>query len=112
MEPVLEQRFSDYQRRLGKQITKAALALSKVEEVSSLLKTSIQQQSKNVEDVETRLLPASQEIKAFAKQTEMVAEELEQEAEKSSKRTCLCLIVGSVAVVLVGLGVGLYFVFK
>lgn len=77
MEPVLEQRFSDYQRRLGKQITKAALALSKVEEVSSLLKSSIQQQSKNVEDVETRLLPASQEIKVFAKQTEKVAEELE-----------------------------------
>jgi len=77
LEPVLEQRFSDYQRRLGKQITKAALALSKVEEVSSLLKSSIQQQSKNVEDVETRLLPASQEIKVFAKQTEKVAEELE-----------------------------------
>jgi hypothetical protein len=30
-----------------------------------------------VEDVETRLLPASQEIKVFAKQTEKVAEELE-----------------------------------
>jgi hypothetical protein len=51
-------------------MNKALIASKKVDEVSSILKDSVQQASKNYDDIESRLLPASQEIKVFAKKVE------------------------------------------
>jgi len=38
-----------------------------VDETESLMKTNVSQMVKNTNDIESKLLPASQEIKAFAK---------------------------------------------
>lgn len=63
--------------------------------------------------MENRLLPASQEIKVFAKQTEKVAEDLEQAAKTRSRCSPKCVVLAVLGVLaLFGLGAGLYFVLK
>ena len=72
----MEQRFAAYHRNLGSRPDKVALASSKVSEASSIMKANVSQMAKKVEDVEARLLPVSQEIKAVSKKNEENAKEL------------------------------------
>ncbi|TNV79462.1 hypothetical protein FGO68_gene6530 [Halteria grandinella] len=99
LQPQLQAIFTSYQRNLGQKIDKVVIAQQKVDEVSSIMKQNISQMSKNVEDVESRLLPASQEINVFAKKTQSIAEEMEKETK--SKNNCLkySIIAGVFAVV-------------
>jgi hypothetical protein len=45
---------------------KSAFAKSKIEEANSIMKSNISNMAKNVTDVESKLLPESQEISALA----------------------------------------------
>lgn len=107
-QPSLQLRFTSYQRVLGQKTNKALLASKRVEEVSSILKESVQQATMNYEDIETKLLPASQEIKVFAKKVEVEAAQIEKETKKAHFWSCSgkCIALGVIVGVLVAGAVG------